>query len=458
MRVERKTAPRSRRSPGAGDDHRCIHQHPLPRDRLPRADGGQRARQSAHHQPRVPRRHDPRDAQDRLLRSARSRRPHRGRARADRAAARRDARQAALGRIRCGDRAAAPQVGARRRHRGGIRGAVEARYATRRALAAVGPRSRSGARPDRAQGRGRAAESAPRRAQLRRGHRVAEAARRGDPRLPRREGARARARAHRRYRGSQIPLERVTARARWRSAAPRAEPKRASGGDAAGQLFHVSKSYVAGTYALRDVSLEFKRGEFVFLTGPSGAGKTSLLRLVFAAERPSEGQIVVLGRNASRLSARSVPELRRRIGVVFQDFKLLARRTVEENVALALDVVATPRRVARTRVFEMLKQVGLQHRRYQSPLSLSGGEQQRVAIARALINEPDILLADEPTGNLDPDLTLEIMDLIADTATRGTTVIVATHDQSILDRYRKRTVRLENGRVTEDRAAPGTSP
>ncbi|TMA35844.1 MAG: cell division ATP-binding protein FtsE [Deltaproteobacteria bacterium] len=223
-------------------------------------------------------------------------------------------------------------------------------------------------------------------------------------------------------------------------------------------MFHVSKSYVAGTYALRDVSLEFRRGEFVFLTGASGAGKTSLLRLVFAAERPSEGQIVVLGRNASRLSPRSVPELRRRIGVVFQDFKLLARRTVEENVALALDVVATPRRVARTRVFEMLKQVGLQHRRYQSPLSLSGGEQQRVAIARALINEPEILLADEPTGNLDPDLTIEIMDLIADTATRGTTVIVATHDQTILGRYRKRTVRLENGRVIEDRAAPGSAP
>ena len=250
----------------------------------------------------------------------------------------------------------------------------------------------------------------------------------------------------------------MNALVRWRSAAPRAEPKRAPAGDAAAQLFHVSKSYVAGTYALRDVSLEFRRGEFVFLTGPSGAGKTSLLRLVFAAERPSDGQIVVLGRNASRLSPRSVPELRRRIGVVFQDFKLLARRTVEENVALALDVVGTPRRASRTRVFEMLKQVGLQHRRYQSPLSLSGGEQQRVAIARALINEPDILLADEPTGNLDPDLTLEIMDLIADTATRGTTVIVATHDQTILDRYRKRTVRLEGGRVTEDRAAPGSAP
>ena len=246
-------------------------------------------------------------------------------------------------------------------------------------------------------------------------------------------------------------------RAHSRGAAPRAIASRAATGDAAAQLFHVSKSYVAGTYALRDVSLEFGRGEFVFLTGPSGAGKTSLLRLVFAAERPSEGQIVVLGRNASRLSPRSVPLLRRRIGVVFQDFKLLARRTVEENVGLALDVVGTPRRVARARVFAVLKQVGLQHRRYQSPLSLSGGEQQRVAIARALVNEPDILLADEPTGNLDPELSCEIMDLIAGTATRGTTVVVATHDQAILERFRKRTIRLEAGRLTEDVRAPGSA-
>ena len=226
-------------------------------------------------------------------------------------------------------------------------------------------------------------------------------------------------------------------------------------GDAAAQLFHVSKSYVAGSYALRDVTLEFARGELVFLTGPSGAGKTSLLRLVFAEERPSEGQIVVLGRNASRLSPRSVPPLRRRIGVVFQDFKLLPRRTVEENVALALDVVGVPRRSARARVFSVLKQVGLHHRRYQNPLSLSGGEQQRVAIARALVNEPDILLADEPTGNLDPDLTIEIMDLIASTATRGTAVIVATHDHSVLARYRKRTIRLEGGKVVDDRPAAG---
>jgi cell division transport system ATP-binding protein len=223
------------------------------------------------------------------------------------------------------------------------------------------------------------------------------------------------------------------------------------------RLFHVSKSYTAGQFALRDVSLEFGRGEFVFLTGPSGAGKTTLLRLIFAAERPSEGQIVVLGRNASRLSPAAIPPLRRRIGVVFQDFKLLPRRTVEENVALALEVVGAPRRQVRAKTFAVLKQLGLQHRRYHHPLSLSGGEQQRVAIARALVNEPQILLADEPTGNLDRELTIEIMDLIAGAATRGTTVIVATHDRQIVERYGKRVVHLEGGRVVEDRAAHGSA-
>jgi cell division transport system ATP-binding protein len=225
-------------------------------------------------------------------------------------------------------------------------------------------------------------------------------------------------------------------------------------GDASVAIYHVSKSYAAGTFALRDVSLQLRKGEFVFLTGPSGAGKSTLLRLLFADERPSEGQIVLLGRNIARLGPHAVPRLRRRIGVVFQDFKLLPRRTVEENVAVALEVVGTPRREVRSRVFAMLKQVGLQHRRYQHPLSLSGGEQQRVAIARALVNEPEILLADEPTGNLDPDLTVEIMDLIASAATRGTTVVVATHELALVARYGKRTVRLEGGRIVED-GAPG---
>ncbi|MEM9177750.1 MAG: cell division ATP-binding protein FtsE [Myxococcota bacterium] len=218
-------------------------------------------------------------------------------------------------------------------------------------------------------------------------------------------------------------------------------------------MYHVSKSYMAGQYALHDVSLEVRRGEFVFLTGASGAGKTTLLELIFAATEPSEGQILVLGRNVARLGAGAVPALRRRVGVVFQDFKLLDDRTVEENVRLALDVIGTPRREARTRVFQLLKSVGLQHRRFHHPRSLSGGEQQRVALARALVNEPEILLADEPTGNLDPELTIEIMDLIMAAATRGTTVIVATHDHSLIDRYGKRMLRLEGGRIAEDHPA-----
>jgi len=224
-------------------------------------------------------------------------------------------------------------------------------------------------------------------------------------------------------------------------------------GDGAIRMFHVSKSYLAGSFALRDVSIELAKGEFVFLTGPSGAGKTSLLKMIFGAERPSEGQIVVLGRNIARLGESAVPPLRRRIGVVFQDFKLLPRRTVEENVALALQVTGTPPRETRARVFAILKQLGLQHRRYHHPLSLSGGEQQRVAIARALVNEPEILLADEPTGNLDPELTLEIMDLIASAALRGTTVVVATHELEIVRRYGKRAVRLEGGKIVEDTQA-----
>jgi cell division transport system ATP-binding protein len=199
-------------------------------------------------------------------------------------------------------------------------------------------------------------------------------------------------------------------------------------------MFHVSKSYAAGSFALRDVSLEFRKGEFVFLTGPSGAGKTTLLKLLFSAERPSEGQIVVLGRNIARLGQRAIPRLRRRIG---------------------LDVAGTPRRVVRAKVFSILKQLGLQHRRYHHPLSLSGGEQQRIALARALVNEPEILLADEPTGNLDPDLTLDIMDLIASAATRGTTVVVATHELALVSRYGKRAVGLDCGSIVEDSLPPG---
>jgi cell division transport system ATP-binding protein len=188
----------------------------------------------------------------------------------------------------------------------------------------------------------------------------------------------------------------------------------------------------------------------VFLTGPSGAGKTTLLRLVFCAEPATRGQILVGGRNVARIRQASVPFLRRNIGVVFQDFKLLTHRTVLDNVALALDVLGVPRPEARARALRMLKLVGLQHKISSLPLKLSGGEQQRVVIARALVNEPALLLADEPTGNLDPELTLEIMSLLAEANVRGTTVVVATHDTTVVDRYQKRVIRLEKGRVVSD--------
>jgi cell division transport system ATP-binding protein len=216
------------------------------------------------------------------------------------------------------------------------------------------------------------------------------------------------------------------------------------------RLYHVSKAYQAGSWALRDVSLELDKGDLAFVTGASGAGKTTLMRLVFGAERASEGQILVLGRNVGRLGVSGVAQLRRRIGVVFQDFKLLQRRTVEQNVGVALEVMGVPARERKARVFAMLKRVGLQHRRSQHPLSLSGGEQQRLALARALVNDPEVLLADEPTGNLDPELTLEIMDLIASAAARGTAVFVATHDHALVERYGRRRLRLEGGRLVED--------
>jgi cell division transport system ATP-binding protein len=217
------------------------------------------------------------------------------------------------------------------------------------------------------------------------------------------------------------------------------------------QMYHVEKRYDAGTYGIRDISVTIERGEFAFLTGSSGAGKTTLLRLLFGAERPSAGQILVAGRNVSRLPPARIPELRREIGVIFQDFKLLPERSVFENVAVALEIGGASRREIRTRVWSILKRLGLGHRLDHRPRSLSGGEQQRVAIARALVNDPPLLLADEPSGNLDPDLALDIMDIIADAHARGTTVIVATHDPTMLERYRHRRLVLDGGRLVLDR-------
>jgi cell division transport system ATP-binding protein len=197
------------------------------------------------------------------------------------------------------------------------------------------------------------------------------------------------------------------------------------------QFFHVFKDY-RNQPALLDVNLAVDKGEFVFLTGPSGAGKSTLLKLIFCAERAQRGQILVNGRNIARIREGAVPFLRRNIGVVFQDFKLLPPASVFENVALALEVLGTPARDVQRRVLAVLKSVGLAHKVDMPAQRLSGGEQQRVAIARALVNDPAILLADEPTG-------------------RGTTVLVATHDRGLLSRYPRRTLTLEQGRILEDR-------
>jgi cell division transport system ATP-binding protein len=216
------------------------------------------------------------------------------------------------------------------------------------------------------------------------------------------------------------------------------------------QLFHVYKEYAGEGLALVDVSLQVPKGEFVFVTGPSGAGKSTLLKLVFCAEPPSGGQLLVFGRNVAKLGPSGVPFLRRNIGVVFQDFKLLPDRTVAENVAFPLEVRGLAAAEVRRRVTAILRSVGLDHKQRRFPLSLSGGEQQRVAVARALVADPALLLADEPTGNLDPDRTLEVMDLLEDANARGTTVVVATHDRSLLQRYKKRVIALEAGRVISD--------
>ena len=213
------------------------------------------------------------------------------------------------------------------------------------------------------------------------------------------------------------------------------------------QLFHVYQSYGGDSPTLADVTLEVEKGEMVFLTGASGAGKSTLLKLMFCAERPSRGQLLINGRNIARLGQRDIPHLRRNIGVVFQDFKLLPRRTVEENVAISLEVAGVPRREIRRRVFAILKEVGLGHKLKSLPQRLSGGEQQRVAIARALVNEPQILLADEPTGNLDEPRSREIMELLYEANIRGTTIVVATHDLTLAKTFGGRTITLDGGQV-----------
>ena len=215
-------------------------------------------------------------------------------------------------------------------------------------------------------------------------------------------------------------------------------------------LFRVSKIYPPNYTALSDIHLQIEKGEFVFLSGPSGAGKTTLLKLLFREEEATEGQIIVNGRNITRLNGGAVAELRQEIGLVFQEFKLLPTMTALENVALAAEVVGTSKRESRRRAFHLLRELGLKEKHDARPPALSGGEQQRVAIARALVNDPVLVLADEPTGNLDPDMAEETMRLFLKMHERGTTIVIASHDTGLLKRFGLRVVFLERGRLMGD--------
>jgi len=211
----------------------------------------------------------------------------------------------------------------------------------------------------------------------------------------------------------------------------------------------LSKLYGRGVYALRDLTLTVDKGEFMFLTGPSGAGKSTLLRLLLREEPPSEGELKVLGRNLKTMSGAQLQEYRRAIGFVFQDFKLVPRFTVFQNVSFVMRVIGVDVETQQRKTFQVMKWVGLQHRMNAFPEELSGGEQQRVAIARALVNDPQLILADEPTGNLDPDLSFEIMNLFREINARGTTVVVATHDRELIRRVGRRAVTLDKGQIVE---------
>ncbi|EGW37122.1 cell division ATP-binding protein FtsE [Desulfosporosinus sp. OT] len=221
------------------------------------------------------------------------------------------------------------------------------------------------------------------------------------------------------------------------------------------QLRNVSKIYQNGARALVDVNLKIGKGEFVFLVGPSGAGKSTLIKLFYRDETPTRGQVQINSKNLVRMKDWEVPYLRRGIGVIFQDFKLLPNKTVFENVAFALEVIGVSKREVMTRTRVTLELVGLASKEKSFPHELSGGEQQRVCVARAIINNPALLVADEPTGNLDPETAWGIMDLLYNINKRGTTIVMATHARNIVNKMQKRVIAIENGRVARDEEEGG---
>jgi len=212
------------------------------------------------------------------------------------------------------------------------------------------------------------------------------------------------------------------------------------------------KTYADGTTALQGINVVIDRNEFVYIVGPSGAGKSTFMKLIYREEYPTKGQISVNGFNIGKLKHRKIPYVRRNIGVIFQDYKLLPKLTAFENVAFAMEVIETPRRLIRRRTMEVLDLVGLKHKAGSLPAQLSGGEQQRVAIARAIVNNPAVIVADEPTGNLDPETSWGIMNLLEEINFRGTTIVMATHNKEIVNTMRKRVIAIERGMIVRDQA------
>lgn len=218
------------------------------------------------------------------------------------------------------------------------------------------------------------------------------------------------------------------------------------------EMIDVSKIYPGGSVALQDINVRIEQGEFVFIVGPSGAGKSTFFKMLFREVLPSSGKVIVNGHDLVKMKDKEIPYFRRQLGIVFQDYRLLPDRTVYDNVAFAMQVIETPYRKIKRRVNDVLDLVGLRKRAHAYPTELSGGEQQRIAIARAIVNDPILLIADEPTGNLDPETSWEIMDIFREVNKSGTTIVMATHDREIVDEMEKRVIAIEHGHIVRDDA------